>query len=80
MRLAAHGFSLAVSGLESKAMTGWSRLTAYWKQDTGIASADGCNTLVESIPEGWFYTAGLAENRRVTGFMTDRDLLPGKSA
>lgn len=51
-------------------------LTAYWKQDTGIASADGCNTLVESIPEGWFYTAGLAENRRVTGFMTDRDLLP----
>ena len=51
-------------------------LTAYWKQDTGIASADGCNTLVESIPEGWFYTAGLAENRRVTGLMTDRDLLP----
>ena len=54
-------------------------LTAYWKQDTGIASADGCNTLVESIPEGWFYDgAGLAENRRVTGFMTDRDLLPAK--
>jgi flavin-dependent dehydrogenase len=51
-------------------------LTAYWKQDAGIASADGYNTLVESIPEGWFYTAGLAENRRVTGFMADRDLLP----
>ena len=33
---------------------------------------------MESIPEGWFYTAGLAENRRVTGFMTDRDLLPAK--
>jgi flavin-dependent dehydrogenase len=51
-------------------------LTAYWKQDAGVASGDGCNTLVESIPEGWFYTAGLAENRRVTGFMADRDLLP----
>jgi flavin-dependent dehydrogenase len=53
-------------------------LTAYWKRDAGIASADGCNTLVESIPEGWFYTAGLAENRQVTGFMTDRDLLPAR--
>jgi flavin-dependent dehydrogenase len=53
-------------------------LTAYWKQDAGIASTDGCNTLVESIPEGWFYTAGLAENRRVTGFMADRDLLPAR--
>ena len=53
-------------------------LTAYWKQDVGATSGDGCNTLVESIPEGWFYTAGLAENRRVTGFMTDRDLLPAK--
>ena len=51
-------------------------LTAYWKHDPGVASADGCNTLVESIPEGWFYTAGLADNRRVTGLMTDRDLLP----
>jgi len=51
-------------------------LTAYWKQDADVVSADGCNTLVESIPEGWFYTAGLAENRRVTGFMADRDLLP----
>ena len=32
---------------------------------------------MESIPEGWFYTAGLADNRRVTGLMAHRDLLPG---
>ena len=52
-------------------------LTAYWKHGPEVASADSCNTLVESIPEGWFYTAGLADNRRVTGLMADRDLLPG---
>jgi flavin-dependent dehydrogenase len=51
-------------------------LTAYWKHDPGAAKAEGCNTLVESIPEGWFYTAGLGDNRRVTGLMADRDLLP----
>lgn len=53
-------------------------LTAYWKSDPNGASTDSCNTLVESIPEGWFYTAGLADNRRVTGWMADRDLLPGQ--
>ena len=37
---------------------------------------DDSNTLVESIPDGWFYTAGLADGRRVAGWMTDRDLLP----
>jgi flavin-dependent dehydrogenase len=52
-------------------------LISYWKQDPGVSSAHGCNTLVESIPEGWFYTAGLGHNRRVTGLMSDRDLLPG---
>ena len=52
-------------------------LTAYWKHGPDVTSADGCNTLVESIPGGWFYTAGLGDNRRVTGLMADRDLLPG---
>jgi flavin-dependent dehydrogenase len=52
-------------------------LIAYWKHDPGAASADDCNTLVESLPEGWFYTAGLGDNRRVSGWMADRDLLPG---
>ena len=52
-------------------------LTAYWKHNPGAASADSCNTLVESIPDGWFYTAGLGDDRRVTGLMADRDLLPG---
>lgn len=51
-------------------------LIDYWKQGSGVAIPDDSNTLVESIPDGWFYTAGLADSRRVTGFMTDRDLLP----
>jgi flavin-dependent dehydrogenase len=51
-------------------------LIAYWQQGSGVVMADQCNTLVESIPGGWFYTAGLADSRRVTGWMTDRDLLP----
>ena len=51
-------------------------LVAYWKQGSGVVMPDRSNTLVESIPDGWFYTAGLADGRRVTGLMTDRDLLP----
>ena len=51
-------------------------LIAYWKQGSGVVSPDHCNTLVESIPDGWFYTAGLPDNRQVTGLMTDRDSLP----
>ena len=51
-------------------------LIAYWQHGSGVVMPDHSNTLVESISDGWFYTAGLADSRRVTGWMTDRDLLP----
>ena len=73
-----HNFLPAVFGLGCEATASWWDLPLTGSSDPGGASADSCNTLVESIPEGWFYTAGLADNRRVTGFMADRDLLPGQ--
>ena len=70
-RFLAHRLRLAVRNHGS--LVG---LIAYWKQGSGVVMPDRSNTLVESIPSGWFYTAGLADSRRVTGWMTDRDLLP----
>ncbi|MBZ5540057.1 MAG: NAD(P)/FAD-dependent oxidoreductase [Acidobacteriia bacterium] len=51
-------------------------LVAYWDVPADTRQSDGCNTLVESLPGGWFYTAPLGDGRRVAGWMTDRDLLP----
>ncbi len=51
-------------------------LLGYWDGRPERNPADGYNTLVESLPNGWFYTAQLGGNQRVGGFMTDRDLLP----
>lgn len=50
-------------------------LLGYW----GLSREDEAgnhNTLVESVPDGWCYTARLAGGKRVAGFMTDRGLLP----
>ncbi len=51
-------------------------LVGYWQAAQPGEDADGFNALVESLPDGWFYTARLNSQQRVAGFMTDRDLLP----
>jgi flavin-dependent dehydrogenase len=50
-------------------------LISYWRAQPRD-DADGFNPLVESLPDGWFYTARLDFSQRVAGFMTDRSLLP----
>jgi flavin-dependent dehydrogenase len=51
-------------------------LVGYWQTAEPGDDADGFNALVESLPDGWFYTARLNSAQRVAGFMTDRSLLP----
>lgn len=51
-------------------------LIGYWRAIQPCDDADGFNPLVESLPDGWFYTARLNSSQRVAGFMTDRSLLP----
>lgn len=51
-------------------------LIGYWRAIQPRDHADGFNPLVESLPDGWFYTARLNSSQRVAGFMTDRSLLP----
>jgi len=51
-------------------------LIGYWQAAHPESNGDGFNALVESLPDGWFYTAGLNPAQRVAGFMTDRSLLP----
>jgi flavin-dependent dehydrogenase len=51
-------------------------LIGYWQSAQPCEDADGFNTLVEALPDGWVYTARLNASQRVAGFMTDRSLLP----
>lgn len=51
-------------------------LLGYWNLKDIEPGPDGYNTLVESLPEGWVYTAQLGDGKRVAGFMTDREQLP----
>lgn len=51
-------------------------LVGYWQAAQPGEDADGFNALVESLPDGWLYTARLNSQQRVAGFMTDRSLLP----
>lgn len=44
----------------------------WFRHDRPEASADGA--LVESIPDGWWYSASLPGQRGVAMFMTDKDL------
>jgi flavin-dependent dehydrogenase len=32
-------------------------------------------TLIEAVPDGWWYTAGLPDSRRIVAFMTDADIV-----
>ena len=45
---------------------------------TGARDRDG-TTLVEAIPEGWWYTAPAPRRHRLAAFLTDADLLPPRA-
>ncbi len=62
-------------GLKTHASGQLIGLVGYWKPGAVSAPTD-YNTLVESLPSGWSYTANLSESRRVAGWMTDRNQLP----
>jgi flavin-dependent dehydrogenase len=48
-------------------------LTAYFQyMDSGVAGPDGL--LIESVPEGWWYTAALSNGRGIIVCMTDSDI------
>lgn len=51
-------------------------LVGYWDLPGIKPGADGYNTLVESLPNGWAYTIQLSRRLRVAGFMTGREQLP----
>ena|SRR6516165_682440 len=44
------------------------------------ADAEPAATLVEAVPDGWWYSAPLPQDRLVTVFMTDADLARGAGA
>src|SRR6185369_2898300 len=54
--------------------------TALFAPEPGAAADQDSLTLVESVPDGWWYTALLPEQRRVVAFLTDADLEPARAA
>ena len=67
----------------------YDRLVAWWRTDRGafhLRPTDrrpiDSTTLVEAVPDGWWYSMFLPGHRLVVAFMTDADLLvaPGPAA
>ena len=54
------------------------RLVCRWVEGTDLASTG--LTHIEAEPDGWWYTAPLAGDRRVVAFYTDADLLAATGA
>src|SRR5262249_39758515 len=51
-------------------------VAAYWMLDVTDTSEDECATLVEAVPDGWWYTTAVPRDRRAVAFLTDSDLMP----
>jgi flavin-dependent dehydrogenase len=51
-------------------------VAAYWMLAAGDAYQSDSTTLVEAVPEGWWYTTPLPGGQRVAAFLTDADLMP----
>jgi flavin-dependent dehydrogenase len=57
------------------------RLVAtYWLLANSHEHAGDASTLVEAVPDGWWYTTPIPGRRRVFAFLTDADLLPPRAA
>jgi len=55
-------------------------VAAYWMLIIADAGDDDCTTLVEAVPDGWWYTTPVPGHRRVVAFLTDSDLMPPRVA
>ena len=51
-------------------------VAAYWLLADSEERERDSTTLVEAVPDGWWYTAPVPGHRRVAAFLTDADLLP----
>ena len=55
-------------------------LAAYWLLADSRERGRDATTLVEAVPDGWWYTTPVPGRRRVAAFLTDADLLPPRAA
>jgi len=55
-------------------------VAAYWMLSVADAQDGDCTTLVEAVPDGWWYTTPVPGHRRVVAFLTDSDLMPPRAA
>jgi flavin-dependent dehydrogenase len=55
-------------------------VAAYWMLIVANAEDGDCTTVVEAVPDGWWYTTPVPGHRRVVAFLTDSDLMPRRSA
>jgi flavin-dependent dehydrogenase len=55
-------------------------VAAYWMLIVADAQDGDCTTLVEAVPDGWWYTTPVPGHRRVVAFLTDSDLMPPRAA
>jgi len=55
-------------------------VAAYWLLANSHERGRDSTTLVEAVPDGWWYTTPVPGRRRVAAFLTDADLLPPQPA
>ena len=55
-------------------------LAAYWLLANSHERGRDSTTLVEAVPDGWWYTTPVPGRRRVVAFLTDADLLAPRAA
>ncbi len=55
-------------------------VAAYWLLADSDERGRDSTTLVEAVPDGWWYTTPVPGRRRVAAFLTDADLLPPRAA
>jgi flavin-dependent dehydrogenase len=55
-------------------------VAAYWLLANSEERGRDSATLVQAVPDGWWYTTPVPGQRRVVAFLTDADLLPPRAA
>ena len=55
-------------------------VAAYWMLIVARRRGRRLHTVVEAVPDGWWYTTPVPGHRRVVAFLTDSDLMPRRSA
>ncbi len=55
-------------------------VAAFWLVEAPDEAGDDSTTLVEAVPDGWWYTTPVPAGRRAVAYVTDSDLLPARGA